>query len=129
MLTDAQKTDVRRWLGYPLLNAGEPDTIYTSAWSRSGVPVSLTAKLASLAAAEEVVLVTTYLDRLATLETDILGASANLDTLVAGPWQANPNEVAQRASLFARWRRDMAAFLGFAPGPGLGSGRVLSERC
>ena len=127
MLTDAQSVDVRRWMGYPLLVSGETDYVYSLDIAHSSS--SLSTRLVTLTATEESVLVTTYLDRLATLETDILGASANLDTLVAGPWEANPNEVAQRGGLFNRWRRDMAAFLGFAPGPGLGTGRVLLERC
>lgn len=130
MLTDAQKTDVRRWLGYSIASENEPVILSSTALAR----VTLTARLDSLTAAEEVVLITTYLDRLATLETDILGASANLDTLVAGPWEANPREVAQRTSLFNQHRRDMAAFLGFAPGPALGGagsmgGGLRLDRC
>lgn len=129
MLTDAQKTDVRRWLGHPTLNAGYPDTVYTAKWSRALFPVSLTAKLDSLTASEAEVLVTTFLTVLATLETAIPAAAANLDTLVAGPWEANPDEIGARSRLFDKWRRDMAAFLGFEPGPALGAGRVVLGRC
>lgn len=130
MLTPQQITDARRWLGHPLLNAREPDTVYTSAWSRAGVPVSLTAKLAGLTASEEATLTTRFLAPLAQLEAALLGASDNLDTAVAGPWTANPNEVSARSRLYDQWRRDMAAFLGFAPGPSLGGGGMLTlSRC
>lgn len=129
MLTDAQKTDVRRWLGYPTLNAGYPDTIYTTAWSRALFPVSLTAKLDALTSAEESVLTTTFLATLAPLEAAIAATSDSLDTKAAGPWERNPNEVVQRTALFNKWRRDMAAFLGFAPGPALGGGGLRIERC
>lgn len=131
MLTDAQKVDVRRWMGYATLNATPNANETDYVFSHSGFygSVSLTIKLGALTSAEEEALTTRYLTPLATLETDILGASANLDTLVAGPWEANPDEVGARSRLFDKWRRDMAAFLGFEPGPALGARRVVLGRC
>jgi hypothetical protein len=112
-LTDAQKTDVRRWLGYPVVDEYEPTTLGE---------VTLSERLDALSVHEETVLTDTYLANLATLETAILSAGENLDTEIAGPWTARKDEIAQRSALFDRWRRDMAAFLGFKPGPALGSG-------
>jgi hypothetical protein len=45
-----------------------------------------------------------------------------MDTSIAGPWTANPNELGERNRLYTQWRREMCAFLGFAPGPSLGAG-------
>lgn len=121
-LTDAQRTDVRRWMGYPVLNVGEPDTVYAAKSSTALAPVSLTIRLDTLTTPEETVLTDTYLANLATLEIGILSAGENLDTEIAGPWTARKDEVSQRSMLFDKWRREMAAFLGFKPGPSLGGG-------
>jgi hypothetical protein len=126
MLTDAQKVDVRRWMGYPTLNAGYPDTIYTVAWDRSQFPVSITEKLANLADGEETVLIEKFLTPLESLEAAILTVSDNLDTNVAAVWQRNTNEQADRERLFDSVRRRMCAYLGFKPGPELGGGGGLN---
>jgi hypothetical protein len=126
MLTDAQKVDIRRWMGYPTLNAGYPDTIYTVAWDRSQFPVSITDKLANLTDGEETVLVEKFLTPLESLEAAILTVSDNLDTNVAAVWQRNTNEQADRERLFDSVRRRMCAFLGFKPGPELGGGGSLN---
>jgi hypothetical protein len=126
MLTDAQKVDVRRWMGYPTLNAGYPDTIYTVAWDRSQFPVSITEKLANLTGDEEMVLIEKFLTPLESLEAAILTVSDNLDTNVAAVWQRNTNEQADRERLFDSVRRRMCAFLGFKPGPELGGGGSLN---
>lgn len=118
MLTDAQKLDVRRWMGYPSLSDGELDSVRWNPMRRTSM--SLAERLDNLTATEETTLTDAYLTPLATLEAALLGVSDNLDTKVAGPWQANPNEMSQRTALFDKWRRDMSAFLGFLPGPALG---------
>jgi hypothetical protein len=74
MLTDAQRTDVRRYMGHPVLNAGEPDTVYATAYSRATFPVSLTVRLDNLTATEQVVLTNTFLVTLAILEAAIPSA-------------------------------------------------------
>ncbi len=112
-LTDAQKTDVRRWLGYPVVDEYEPTTLGQ---------VTLDERLDALTTSEETVLTATFLEPLATLEAAILSAGENLDTEIAGPWTARKDEVSQRSMLFDKWRRDMAGFLGFKPGPALGGG-------
>ena len=117
-LTDAQKVDARRWMGYPVLGDGETDDVYSS----GAFSVSLSSRLDTLTAAEETALVDAFMTPIAALETAVTTAGDNLDTLKAGPWEANPNEVSQRTALYKQWRRDMCAFLGFAPGPALGAG-------
>ncbi len=128
-LTDSQATDVRRWAGYGM--AGNEslsiyvDPVYSHAGPAWGLnKLTLADKLAALTAAEESVLVTTYLAILATLESAIPAAADNMDTDTAGPWKANRNEMSERTGLFNKWRRDMCAFLGIPPGPGLGSGSI-----
>lgn len=132
-LTDAQRVDIRRWSGYgPAGNealAVFSDPVYSHAGPAWGLNrLTLAEKLAGLTAAEEEVLTTTYLAILATLEAAIPAAAANLDTKVAGPWEANPLEMTQRTALFNKWRRDMCSFLAIPPGPGLGSGSITLMR-
>jgi hypothetical protein len=128
-LTDAQKLDVRRWMGYATQNQGEPDLVYSTPSGNSLYSQSLSSKLDGLTASEESVLTDTYLANIATLETDILNTRTNLDTDTAGPWIANKREMAQRVALFNKWRRDMCGFLGFTPGPALGDGGIALVRC
>jgi len=124
MLTLAQMTDTRRWMGYQVVGTtmpinGNQDVVY----GRFGmVTMSLYTRLTTLTTEEEAVLVTTYLTNLATLETAIFGAGDNLDTDIAAIWTHNKNEVSDRVGLFNRVRRQMCDFIGFAPGPGLGAG-------
>lgn len=126
-LTEAQITDVRRYAGFqasgvPALTANN-DIAYLVFGTRQ---MSLVERLSTLSASEEAVLVNTYLANLATLENSIVAASANLDTDEAAVWKHNKNEIADRERLFDGWRRRMCAFLGFAPGPGIGSGAQVS---
>lgn len=127
MLTDAQITDVRRYAGYQL--AGTPpltsnnDLAYLVVGMRQ---MSLIERLNSLSASEEAVLTTTYLTNLNALEAAIVTAGANLDTDEAAVWKHNKQEVQDRERLFDSWRRRMCAFLGFAPGPGIGSSAQMS---
>ncbi len=108
MLTEAQRINVRRWLGYPVLS--EPDIVYSLDYLST-----LTQRLDALTADEETIIIDSYLVPLAQLEAARLTASDNLDTLVAGPWTANPKELSQRTNLYETYRRDLANFLGFAP--------------
>jgi hypothetical protein len=126
MLTDAQKVDARRWMGYPTLNGNFPDTIYTISANRFQPLVSITEKLANLTDGEESVLIEKFLTPLESLEAAILTVSDNLDTNVAAVWQRNTNEQADRERLFDSVRRRMCAFLGFKPGPELGGGGSLN---
>jgi hypothetical protein len=129
-LTDAQMADARRYAGYPLAGTTMPitddqDLVYM----RFGMVVmSLHKRLTSLSASEETVL-TGYLSSISTLEAAILTASDNLDTAQASVWTWNKNEVSDRTALYNQQRRTMCAFLGLAPGPGLGNGGLSVTRC
>lgn len=127
-LTSAQMTDVRRHMGYAAvgttmqINASQ-DVVY----GNFGMQVmSLYQRLTTLTADEEAVLINTYLTNLATLETAIIGVSANLDTDEAAVWKHNKQERQDREALFSSWRVKMCDFLGFAPGPGLRSSGNVS---
>jgi hypothetical protein len=124
MLTDAQKVDVRRYAGWPA-TADQPatdDSDDAYVYTLRLVTTTLEHRLNNLTAAEETVLTNVYLTNLATLESAIPAMSDDLDTDAAGTWKANPLELGQRFRLFNRWRREMCAFIGVEPGPGLGAG-------
>ena len=118
--TDAQKTDVRRYCGYPAYGAG--------AWGFEGWRFFqayglLEYRLNNLSCAEQAV-VLTYLATLAALEQAVPEASAQQGTAQAAVWTRNPVEVRERAALFDDWRRRLCAFLGVPNGPGLGDGTL-----
>jgi hypothetical protein len=124
-LTDAQRIDIRRWMGYPSLADDELDFVR---WTSRYSSMTLTERLDALTSTEQTILVARFLDKLDTLEDAVTSAGDNLDTLEAGPWKANPREVQQRTALFKQLRRDLCAFLGFEPGPGLGPGGIQLMR-
>ena len=130
MLTDAQLTDVRRFMGYPL--AGTTMTITNDqdiVHGRFGMVImSLHQRLTTLSASEESVLINTYLTNLYTLESAIPATSDNLDTEQAAVWRHNANEQRDRDRLFDSWRRRLCEFIGFAPGPILGDGGISVAR-
>lgn len=124
MLTDQQKTDVRRYAGYPMVGGTPTDDNrdFAYGWVSPGVWETLYKRLNSMSASEENVLINTYLNKLSVLETAITDASDNLDTDVAAIWTHNKNEVSDRMNLFNKWRRQMCSFIGIPPGPWLGKG-------
>lgn len=117
MFTDAEKTDIRRFAGYPAYGA-VPSSFQSYRFFQAYG--TLEYRMANLSTAEEAVVRTTYLVNLATLETAIPAASANLDTDQAAVWVHNKREVADREALFASWRVKLCQFLGVPPGPALG---------
>ena len=118
--TDAQKTDIRRYCGYPAYGAGNAGF---QGWRFFQAYGLLEYRLNNLSAAEMAV-AATYLGTLATLETAVTDAGTRLQTEQAAVWTRNPNEVRDAAGLFDDWRRRLCAFLGVPPGPGLGDGTV-----
>jgi hypothetical protein len=130
-LTAQQNTDVRRYAGYPFLGDVAVDDSRDMAygWVSPGVLQTLNHRLANMSAAEESVLLTTYLTPLSSLEAAIPAAGDNLDTDQASIWTRNKSEVANRTSLFNQWRRQMCAFIGIPPGPSLGNGGSMISRC
>ncbi|SCU75528.1 putative phage protein [Cupriavidus necator] len=129
-LTAQQLADVRRYAGYPLLADSVVDDSrdFAYGWVSPGVWQTLSHRLTNLRPEEESILINSYLTKLATLETAITDAGANLDTEQAAVWKRNANEVRDRASLFDQWRRRMCDFIGIAPGPSLGRGGISIGR-
>jgi hypothetical protein len=124
-LTDRQKADTQRWMGYGI-------TAHVSYGTHAQYePLGLDEVLDELTATQEELLVTVYLDVLAILEPAVVSAADNLDTLKAGPWEANPREMAQRQDLYRGKCRELCGFLGFEPGPNLGPGgnSIAIVRC
>jgi len=111
MLTEAEKTDTRRFCGYPAL-AGQ------AAFYRSA---PLEFRLTHLSAPEQAVL----RDMLATLrglEQAIPATGATLDTAQAAIWSRNPNELRERTALFGNWCHRLCLFLGVPAGTGAANG-------
>lgn len=120
--TTAEKVDIRRFCGYGLYGTGTP--LPSSGYRFSTQYGVLEYKMNTLGTEEEAVVRTTYLANLATLETAIVSASANLDTDVAAVWKHNKNEVRDRKDLFNEWRRNLCGFFGITAGPDLNNGGI-----
>lgn len=118
--SDAEKTDVRRFCGYPAYGVGASGF---QGWRFFQAYGLLEYRLVNLAAAEEAV-VRSYLSQLRALELAVPLAGQNLDTEQAAVWTRNPNEIRDRSRLFDDWRRRLCGFLGLPPGPHLGDGSV-----
>src|SRR5271167_3978441 len=99
--TDAQKTDIRRYCGYPAYGAGAAGF---QGWRFFQAYGLLEFRMNNLSSAE-IVVVTGYLASLALLECAVTDASSRLDTSEAAVWTRNPYEVRERAALFDDWRR------------------------
>ena len=118
MFTTAEKVDIRRFCGYGMFGA---QALPASGYRFSTQYGALEYKINNMLPEEEAVVRSTYLTNLYTLETAIVGTSANLDTEAAAVWKHNKNEQADRDRLFDSWRRRLCEFMGITPGPGLGS--------
>lgn len=119
-LTEAEKVAIRRHCGYPVTGSTPPGPFTGYRFFQAyGL---LEYRLQHLTAEEEAVVRNTYLTNLALLESDIVGARVNLDTLKAAVWEHNPREQADREALFDEWRRRFCSFLGVPPGPSLKEG-------
>ena len=117
--TTAQKVDIRRFCGYPQFGA-VPSSFQSYRFFQSYGKLEY--RMQNMLVEEAAVVTTVYLSNLTALEQAIPASGANLDTDKAGSWAHNKNEVADRRALFNQWRRDLCAFMGIPPGPGLGNG-------
>jgi len=118
--TDAQKTEIRRYCGYPAYGAGAAGF---ESWRFFQAYGTLEYRMNNLSPAETAVSLQ-YLTTLRMLEAAIPTASENLDTESAAAWTHNANEIDDRARLFDSWRRRFCGFLGIPPGPALGNAGV-----
>ncbi len=121
MLTDAEKTAARRFLGYPVFGG---ESAGHGGYQFYQVYGALEYKLSNLAAAEVDVL-RMYLETLGTLERGVPDVAVGLDTSGAAGWVRNPAELQDRERLFDGWRRRFCSFLGLPPGPGLQPGGLV----
>ncbi|MBV9784786.1 MAG: hypothetical protein JO264_13335 [Acidisphaera sp.] len=119
---DTEKTDIRRFCGYPAYG-GTPSGFQS--WRFYQAYGLMEYRLNNLSPAEEQV-VRNYLATLSTLEAAIPAASGNLDTDQAAVWSRNTNEPGDRMALFDGWRRRLCGFLGLPPGPDLATGGNLT---
>ena len=108
-LSDAEKTDTRRYCGYAPASA-----------ATHGL---LEYRLLNLSVSETAV-ARTYLATLRTLEAAIPATGANLETRQAAVWTRNPEELEERTRLFDGWRRRLCGFLGVPSGADLASGGI-----
>ena len=118
MLSDAERTDARRFMGYPVFGTGPGGNLGDRFYQAFGL---VEYRLGALSDAELVV-TRRYLGTLQVLEMAIPGVAAGLDTESAAGWRRNPAELAERGRLFDDWRRRLCVFLGVPPGPGLQAG-------
>jgi hypothetical protein len=121
-ITDSEKTDARRYCGYPAYGAA-PSGFQT--WRFYQVYGLMEFRLNNLSEPEIRVL-RRYLGNLGVLENAIPRSAENLDTDAAAVWTRNRDELRDRVELFDDWRRRFCGFLGIPPGPALtGSGIAL----
>jgi hypothetical protein len=113
--TDAEKTDARRFCGYPAYGAGAAGFQGWRFFQAYGV---LEYRLGNLSDAELAV-ARSYLATLRALEAAVPQAAANLDTDQAAVWTRNRDELRERTALLAQWSRRLCGFLGVPPGPAL----------
>ena len=121
MLTDPEKTDARRFMGYPVFGTNASGNMGWQFYQAAGL---VEYRLNNLGSSEEDVL-RRYLCSLGALELSVPEAASALDTSEAGEWVRNPKEIAERSRLFDDWRYRLCAFLGVPPGPGLSGGNSV----
>jgi hypothetical protein len=113
--TDAEKTDIRRFCGYPAYGSGADGF---QGWRFFQAYGLLEYRMNNLSPAE-IQVVRNYLAQLYLLEQAILGASTNMGTDVAAVWTRNRTEARDREALFDSWRKRMCGFMGVPDGPAL----------
>lgn len=107
--TDPERTDIRRFCGYPAAGATDP-------WPHGHDMLEF--RMNNLSDSESVV-VRRYLTTLNALELAVPRAGENLDTDQAAVWTRNRDELRDRTRLFDDWRRRLCGFMGVPPGPAL----------
>lgn len=113
--TDAEKTDVRRFCGYPAYGAAGAGM---QSWRFFQVYGMLEFRMNNLSDAETAI-VRRYLATLNVLEIAVPRSGERLDTDQAAVWTRNRDELRDRAKLFDDWRRRLCGFFGVPPGPAM----------
>jgi hypothetical protein len=113
--TDAEKTDIRRFCGYPAYGAANSGM---QGWRYFQVYGLLEYRMNNLSDAE-IAVVRRYLATLNILEIAVPSSGDNLDTDQAAVWTRNRDELRDRAKLFDDWRRRLCGFFGVPPGEAL----------
>ncbi len=115
MLLDSEKTDARRFCGYPAYGAGVAGNMGWRFYQAYG---AMEYRLDNLSPSEECVL-RAHLANLRAFEAAIPTAADNLDTEAAAVWTRNPAEIRDRQRLEQDWGRRLCHFLGIPAGAGL----------
>lgn len=113
--TDAEKTDIRRFCGYPAYGTSDASMQNWRFFQAYGL---LEFRMNNLSASELAV-VRRYLDTLVSLENAVPLSSENLDTDQAAIWTRNREEVRDRVGLLDGWRRRLCGFFGVPSGPSI----------
>lgn len=119
--TAAEVTDIRRFAGWHAFGA--------FGYMYQTQLANLDLQIQNMSDTEQAVIRTIYLANLPGLEAAVLTAGTNMGTDQAAVWTRNRTEAADRRALYDQKRRDMCAFIGVVPGPGLGSGGGRVTRC
>ncbi|MDE2516974.1 MAG: hypothetical protein KGL12_13180 [Rhodospirillales bacterium] len=114
-LSDAEKTDIRRFCGYPAYGATPAGF---DSWRFYQVFGLLEFRMNNLSDSE-LAIVRRYLAALTVLECAVPNAGQNLDTDQAAVWTRNRDEPRDRAGLLDAWSRRLCGFFGVPPGPAL----------
>lgn len=112
MLSDADKVDIRRYVGFPVQG-----NALTGYFSYRYYPdyVIFEYRMNNLQPDEETRITTVFLPNLRQLEQDIYGVRDNTDTAQAAVWHRNPLELAERVQNYNWWRTELAKFFGINP--------------
>ena len=122
MLTDAEKTDARRFSGYPAYGASPSGN---TGWRFYQAYGALEYRLNNLSDSELAV-TRQHLATLRSFEAAIPMAADNLDTAAAAVWTHSASELQDRQRLERDWGRRLCSFLGIPPGPGLQSSASIA---
>jgi hypothetical protein len=117
-LSDAERTEVRRYCGYPARGTAPFGFL---GWRLYEAYAFLEYRLDHITDSERAV-IRRYLATLGGLEAAIPRSADGLDTDQAAAWTRNKNEFCDRIRLFDDWRRRLCGFLGVPNGPALTAG-------
>lgn len=118
-LTDPEKVDCRRFMGYPTY--GGLGELGFQGWRFFQAYGLMEYRMNNLQPAEYSN-VRYYLNFLYQLETALFNAQTNLDTDQASVWKHNKQEVADREGMFRMFRNRLCTLVGVPPGPLLSDG-------